>query len=153
MTKILFLFNHDAPHQVAHLSGIVQSMRELRPNARIICATSTASLRACLRGFLGERIAAGVEWLDIGLPSWLARLLALPNAFARSIACWRSIAMPLGCSRADLLVSAERTCLRLRRHGARGVSHPVRPCATWRGRPVGHLPPEQGAVRPHIGER
>jgi len=127
--KILFLFNHDAAHQVAHLGGIVRWMRNARPDLRIICATGVTSIRHCLERLLGEA-ANRIEWLDLALPPWLDRFAALPDKLApvRRLMMLDHHARPL--LDADLIVSAERTCLRLRRwdgqseHGARFVHVP-----------------------------
>lgn len=54
--KILFLFNHDAAHQVAHLGGVVRTMRMTRPDAQIICATATPGIRERLRHLLGPAV-------------------------------------------------------------------------------------------------
>lgn len=121
--RILFLFNHDAPHQIAHLGGIVRALHAMAPDARIICATGIPTIRRHLEALLGETVSAGVEWLDISLPRWLDRALALPNRIApvRRLATLDHHARALlDC---DVLVSAERTCLRLRRKQARFGSH------------------------------
>lgn len=121
--RILFLFNHDAPHQIAHLGGIVRAMHDSRPDVEIVCATGLAAIRAHLEGLLGESVAAGVEWLDIDLPPWLDRALALPNRIApvRRIAKLDHHASALlDC---DVLVSTERTCLRLRARQGKLGSH------------------------------
>jgi len=121
--RILFLFNHDAPHQIAHLGGIVRAMHETRPDVRIVCATGLPAIRRHLEALLGDSATAGVDWLDISLPPWLDRALALPNriAPARRLAKLDHHARALlDC---DVLVSTERTCLRLRRRQARLGSH------------------------------
>jgi hypothetical protein len=116
--RMIFLFNHDAVHQVAHLGGIVRAMRTERPDVRIICATGMASIRHHLEGLLGETVAREVEWLDLGLPGWMDGLLSLPNTIApvKRLARLDHHAGALLAS--DVLVSAERTCLRLRRRQA-----------------------------------
>lgn len=123
MRRILFLFNHDAPHQIAHLGGVVRAMQTMRPDVEIICATGLPVIRRHLEALLGERVAAGITWLDIGLPPWLDRALGLPDriAPARRLAKLDYHARALlDC---DILVSTERTCLRLRGRRTRAGSH------------------------------
>lgn len=117
--EILFLFNHDAPHQVAHIAGVARAVGELRPDVRVTCATGTAAIAQHVAAILGDG-ATAMNWLDIGLPGWLEAALALPNRIApvRRLARLEYHATRL--LEAQLLVSAERTCLRLRRHQAAG---------------------------------
>jgi len=120
MGRILFLFNHDAPHQIAHLGGVVRALQVMGPEVEIICATGLPAIRRHLEALLGEDGAAGVTWLDISLPPWLDRVLRLPNriAPARRLATLDYHARALlDC---DILVSTERTCLRLQSKQAPG---------------------------------
>jgi len=122
--RILFLFNHDAPHQVGHVGRIVRSLHEARPDLLITCATGTDAIRERVRLLVGEAAAAQVEWLDIGLPEWMDAALALPNLLApvKRLARLRWHARRL--LDTDVLVSTERTCLRLQRHLPRGWPMP-----------------------------
>jgi hypothetical protein len=115
--EVLFLFNHDAPHQVAHIAGIARAMRATRPDIRVTCATGTEAIRARVASLLGDA-AIGVSWLDIALPRWLEMALALPNRIAPAQRLARLDHHARRLLQADVLVSAERTCLRLRRHVA-----------------------------------
>lgn len=122
---VLFLFNHDAPHQVAHLAGIVRTMATTRPDARILCATGVETIRRNLTGLLGEDVAGRIIWVDISLPRWLDRALTLPNLVApvkRLMTLDHHARTLLDC---DVLVSAERTCLRLKRREAALGLHPT----------------------------
>ena len=111
--EVLFLFNHDAPHQVAHIAGIARAMRATRPDIRVTCATGTDAIRARVASVLGDA-AAGVAWLDIALPRWLETALALPNRIAPARRLARLDHHAERLLQADVLVSAERTCLRLK---------------------------------------
>lgn len=112
--EVLFLFNHDAPHQVAHIAGIARAMRATRPDIRVTCATGTDAIRARVASVLGDA-AAGVSWLDIALPRWLEMALALPNRIAPARRLARLDHHAERLLQADVLVSAERTCLRLKK--------------------------------------
>jgi len=117
MAELLFLFNHDAPHQVAHIAGVARAARDLRPDARVTCATGTPGIRQRLSAILGES-AAGMNWLDLALPGWMDAALALPNRIAPVRRLARLDHHRERLLQASILVSAERTCLRLRRPGA-----------------------------------
>jgi hypothetical protein len=115
---VLFLFNHDAVHQVAHLAGIARALTMLIPSVRVRCATSSGDIQEHLGRLLGPEAASKIEWLSLSLPTWLERLLAIPSHIApiRRMAVLDYNARELlDC---DVLVSAERTCLRLRRRQA-----------------------------------
>lgn len=112
--EILFLFNHDAPHQVAHIAGIARALAEREPGRRITCATATSAIRDRVEAVLGARVAGQVNWLDIALPTWLESALALPNRVApvRRVMRLRHHARRINA--AAVIVSAERTCLSIR---------------------------------------
>lgn len=112
---VLFLFNHDATHQVAHLAGIVRALSITAPQMCIKCAVSSDVIRRHLEGLLDLAVISRIKWIALRLPSWLERLLELPNRVApvRRLAILRYNAPALlDC---DVLVSSERTCLHLRR--------------------------------------
>ena len=119
---ILFLFNHDAPHQVAHIAGITRALVEMGADSRadgrtITCATATAAIRERVESILGPA-AAHVAWYDMALPAWLEAALALPNTVApvRRVMRLRHHAARINAAR--VVVSAERTCLSIREgHG------------------------------------
>ncbi len=118
----LFLFNHDAPHQVAHLAGIVRETALGRPDVESCVAVGTPAIAARLRALLGPDATARATWLDIGLPGWMDAALAVPNMLApvKRIARLDHHAARIG--EAAVVVSAERTCLRLRRKWPAGHS-------------------------------
>jgi len=118
--ELLFLFNHDAPHQVAHIAGIASAARALRPDLRVTCATGTDAIRQRLTALLGAEAAAGMHWLDLSLPAWKDALLALPNRVAPVRRIARLDHHRDRLLQASVLVAAERTCLRLRRGGGAG---------------------------------
>ena len=115
--ELLFLFNHDAPHQVAHIAGVARATRILRPDLRVTCATGTDAIRRRLAALLGDG-ADGMDWLDLALPGWKDAALALPNRIAPVRRVARLDHHRDRLLQARVLVSAERTCLRLRRPGS-----------------------------------
>jgi hypothetical protein len=112
--EVLFLFNHDAPHQVAHIAGIARALYESRTGLTVTCATATPAIRDRVAAILGAEAGRGVTWLDIGLPGWLETALALPNKVApvRRLMRLRHHAGRINAAR--VVVSAERTCLSIR---------------------------------------
>jgi hypothetical protein len=122
--EILFLFNHDAPHQVAHLAGIVRTMMQDHPDLILTCAVGTPDISRRLRALLPEHLPGRLGWLDLGLPIWEDVPLSLIDgvAPARRIARLNHHSARLG--KAAIIVSAERTCLSLRDKWPAG--HPTR---------------------------
>ncbi len=115
MKQILFLFNHDAAHQAAHLAGIMGQLAEQAEYFRVIAATGTPQIERLVRELISEAAAARVEWRDLSLSSTQSALLSLPNRIAPVIRLVRLRANRALFAQADLLVSPERTCLTLRR--------------------------------------
>lgn len=122
--EILFLFNHDAPHQVAHLAGIVHAMASDHPGFTITCAVGTPDIARRLRALLPQNLPTTLKWLDLSLPVWMDWPLTLANGIvpAKRIARLSHHARRLG--EAAIIVSAERTCLSLREKWPAG--HPTR---------------------------
>lgn len=123
-SPVLFLFNHDAAHQVAHsagLAGALAAMMADRAGGRpVIVATSGPHIRREIERLLTSEQIALLEWNDLSLPRWISFLLAPLNEFApaRRFATlyWHRAAL----RKAALIVSTERTCLTLRRHWRKG---------------------------------
>lgn len=108
--RILFLFNHDAGHQVAHLAGVARAMASLGDVAETLVAVAPEIAEA-VRDAIGDA-ARHVTWIDLSLPPSLDRLAGFANAIvpARRILRLRHFAPLFGsCA---MVVSTERTCLR-----------------------------------------
>jgi hypothetical protein len=117
---VIFLYNHDAAHQVAHSAGIAGAFA-LRGHLAV-AATANADIRAELEKLLTPEQIASLVWLDLALPSWLQILLAPMNRLfpVRRLArlYWHRKAL----RQAAAIVSTERTCLTLKRHWRGGPS-------------------------------
>lgn len=113
--RILFLFNHDAAHQAAHIAGIMQSLAETHPEVECHAGVASPQIEAELRKLVGAEAAGRIVWQDLSLSPLFDAALALPNAIlpARRLARLRTN-QPLFASM-DAIVSTERTCLRVRR--------------------------------------
>ncbi len=112
--SVLFLFNHDAAHQAAHVAGIMGELALMEGAPRVLAATGTTAIEAQVRALIPAKAADRIEWQDLALPPIKHAALALPNHIlpARRLARLRD-AEPLFAS-VDMIVSPERTCLRVK---------------------------------------
>ena len=115
MKRALFLFNHDAAHQVAHLVGVAAATARSHPEIETVIAYAPA-IRAEIDKHIAPDDAALIRWEELSLTGWRA---ALARALDRVLPATRIARLhanvPLFAS-ADIVVSTERTCLRLKRH-------------------------------------
>ena len=119
--RVLFLYNHDAAHQAAHIAGI---MAELAASARaieVIAAVGTPQIERTIRELIGEEAARKVRWVDLSLSPAASAALALPNRIAPVVRLARLRANTALFASAGLIVSPERTCLRVRRRLRRAM--------------------------------
>ena len=112
---IFFLFNHDAAHQAAHLAGIAGALKTVRPDLRITCATGTPALRRRVEVIMGSNVAQSLNWLDLSLSGWMEAALAIPNRLAPVKRLARLDRHAARLAHAAMIISTERTCLRLKR--------------------------------------
>lgn len=112
---VLFLYNHDAAHQAAHIAGIMAELALRAPSLDVVAAVGTPEIERTTRGLIDGRAAEAVHWLDISLPPLAAAALALPNRIAPVVRLARLDRATELFAGADLVVSPERTCLRARR--------------------------------------
>jgi hypothetical protein len=112
--RILFLFNHDAAHQAAHIAGIA-GVLALAGEADVIAAYATPGIRRVVEAAVPAGAAGAIAWVPLDLPRWLDALLAPVNRIApvrRVARLYRHLDLFAG---VDLVVSTERTCLRVKR--------------------------------------
>jgi hypothetical protein len=112
---VLFLYNHDAAHQAAHVAGIMAELATREPTLDVVAATGTPEIERFTRGLIGEEAAQKVRWVDISLPPLAAAALALPNRIAPVVRLARLRRATELFATADLVISPERTCLSVRR--------------------------------------
>ena len=112
--RVLFLFNHDAAHQAAHIAGIMGELALRYADIETIAATGNPAIEAQVRKLVSEEAAAKLTWADMSLPKGLEAMLALPNRLfpAKRLARLRTNEDLF--ASVDLLVSTERTCLRVK---------------------------------------
>ena len=113
--RVLFLFNHDAAHQAAHIAGIMAELALSHQAIEAIAATGTPAIEAQIRKLISTEAAEAVTFADLSLPPLQEALLALPNKLvpAKRLARLRSNEALF--RSVDVLVSTERTCLRVKK--------------------------------------
>lgn len=114
MRTALFLFNHDAPHQVAHLAGTAAAFARLYPQHRTMIAYATVPIRRAVERIAPAPDLAAVEWHELGLPAWTRPVAALDSLVPASRVLRLRRHAGLFAS-ADAVVSTERTCLKVKR--------------------------------------
>ena len=115
MARALFLFNHDAAHQVAHLAPVAAALAREHREIETVVAYSTADIRRRLEELIDPETSALIRWEELALPGW-ARALARP--FDRLLPASRLLRLRLNrglIAAADMVISTERTCLMVKR--------------------------------------
>lgn len=124
--RILFLFNHDAAHQAAHIAGIMESLAITGQRTECFAGVAGPAIEAELRKMVSDDAAKAIKWKDLSLPAVTNAMLAPLNAIlpARRLARLRHHKALFASM--DLIVSTERTCLRVRRRlqGESGAKAP-----------------------------
>lgn len=119
--RILFLFNHDAAHQAAHIAGIAGHLAQHVPSVRVVVASGTAAIRQTVASIIPQTAHDHIEWATLPIPASAARWLEPLNTIApvkRLARLHYNLDLFAG---VDMIVSTERTCLRIqRRLGSRG---------------------------------
>lgn len=115
MKRILFLYNHDAAHQAAHIASIMEELSDIAGCFQVIAATGTPQIEKQVRQLISEAAAARIEWRDLSLSSGQTALLSIPNRIAPVIRLARLRAHRALFAQSDLVISPERTCLSVRR--------------------------------------
>jgi CDP-Glycerol:Poly(glycerophosphate) glycerophosphotransferase len=117
---ILFLFNHDAGHQVAHSAGIAAATALQAKGRRVIAATGSAAIRAEVEKLIDAQAIAALDWIDLSLPAWLSLVLSPLNHLVPINRLIRLYWHRRRLRKAAMIVSTERTCLTLKRHWRSG---------------------------------
>lgn len=118
MKRVAFLYNHDAPHQVAHLAGTMSALA-LNHDVEVTALVARAAAETVARRLSGTA-EPNIHWQRIG-PGPLAAKAAplLDHLFPFSRLMTLRANMELFAT-FDAIVSSERTCLRIKHQlGAR----------------------------------
>ena len=65
--RVVFLFNHDAAHQVAHLAGIAAAMTRTHPEVETVIAYAGPMIRTRIEGLIDEKAAGAIRWHELTL--------------------------------------------------------------------------------------
>ncbi len=118
--SVIFLFNHDAAHQVAHSAGILGALAAAHPDLEITAAIGNTAIRGEVEKLLQPSERSAVQWFDLTLPRWLNAALAPLNRFVPARRIMRLLWAQKRLRKASIIVSTERTCLLLKRRWHRG---------------------------------
>lgn len=116
MPRALFLFNHDAGHQVAHLAGIAAASGRLHREIETAIAFATPAIRERLEALIAPEDAARLRWVELALPRWAQALAAPLDRVAPVSRVLRLRFNRQLFASADMVISTERTCLRVKRY-------------------------------------
>lgn len=119
---VIFLYNHDATHQVAHSAGIAGALATSAHGRETIAACGSKPFREEVEKLLDPEQIAALVWLDLALPPWLQLLLAPLNRLIPIRRLARLYWHRKKLRKAALIVSTERTCLTLKRHWRHGAA-------------------------------
>ncbi|RVT93090.1 hypothetical protein [Sphingomonas crocodyli] len=114
-TRILFLFNHDAAHQAAHIAGIAGQLVLQAPHIQVVIATGVEAIRNAVAAMVPPEAHQAIEWRSLEIPNNVKRRLTSINKVAPVLRLARlryNLDLFAG---VDVVVSTERTCLRVRR--------------------------------------
>lgn len=113
--RILFLFNHDAAHQAAHIAGLAAEMALRDTHHSIIIAYGSDTIRHSVEKLMPAEAIPHMEWQSLALSPWRERLLSPLNRVAPVHRLQRLDANLNLFASVDMVVSPERTCLRVKR--------------------------------------
>jgi hypothetical protein len=113
--RIAFLFNHDAQHQIAHSAGILGQLALAQGAFQIIVAYGDDKARVHIERLLPAGAAAHIEWHQLTIPTHLEGPIGLLNAVAPARRLARLRYNRPFFAGLDMIVSTERTCLRVKR--------------------------------------
>lgn len=114
MSRAVFLFNHDAAHQVAHLAPIAGAMAWLHPGVETEVAYSSDVIRAQVEKLVRPEDAARIRWYELSLPRVIGSVAAMLDQLAPATRLARLRMNAQLFAGSDAVVSTERTCLRVK---------------------------------------
>lgn len=114
MARVVFLFNHDAAHQVAHLAGIAAALALQHREFETVIAYADEAIRDRIEGLISQEAATRIVWRKLALPRPFAPLLRLLDRVFPASRLLRLRTNRRLFASAAAVVSTERTCLRVR---------------------------------------
>lgn len=116
---VVFLFNHDAGHQVAHLAGIAGAFALQENGLRAVIAFGSEATKKELEKLLSSEQIAALEWQSLALPKPLEVLTRGLNKLVPVHRLMRLYYHSRLLRQCSAIISTERTCLTLKRHWSR----------------------------------
>ncbi|WP_397592007.1 hypothetical protein [Sphingorhabdus sp.] len=124
---VIFLFNHDAGHQVAHLAGIAGAFALQANGVRAVIAFGSETIKKEVQKLLSPEQIAALEWQSLALPEMLRALTKDLNRLLPVHRLMRLYFHRRFLRQCSAIISTERTCLTLKRHWSRFRWHDRRP--------------------------
>jgi hypothetical protein len=116
---VIFLFNHDSGHQVAHLAGIAGALALQERARKVVVAFGSETTRAEIAKLLSAEQIAAVHWRSLALPKMLTLLTQGLNKLVPIQRLLRLYYHRAELRKSAAIISTERTCLTLKRHWSR----------------------------------
>lgn len=114
--EIIFLFNHDAGHQAAHLAGIAGATALMEQQRAVTIAFGSEITRREVAKLLSQKQVDALQWQSLALPKALQFLTAGLNRLLPVHRLMRLYFHRARLCKAAAIVSTERTCLTLKRY-------------------------------------
>ena len=114
MPRALFLFNHDAAHQVAHLAPVAAAMAREHGDVETVVAYAGDPIRQRIESLVDAQDSARINWIELGLPPLVK---AATGLFDRILPASRLARLRVHeelFEGSDAVISTERTCLRVK---------------------------------------
>lgn len=115
MSRAVFLFNHDAAHQVAHLAPVAGAMVRKHPGIETIVAYASLPVRQRIESLLSEEEVAGIVWHELSLSRAMGAASAVLDRLAPISRLARLRVHQPFLAASDAVISTERTCLAVKR--------------------------------------
>ena len=113
---VIFLFNHDAGHQVAHLAGIAGALAVQEKKRRVVVAFGSEITRKEVAKLLSPGQIDALEWQSLALPKTLELMTRGLNKLVPVHRLLRLYYHNALLRKSAAIVSTERTCLTLKRY-------------------------------------
>jgi hypothetical protein len=114
--EVIFLFNHDAGHQAAHIAGIAGATALMPGEHAVTIAFGSEIIRREVAKLLSPEQIDALHWQSLALPKALQYLTAGLNRLIPVHRLMRLYYHRAHLRRAVAIVSTERTCLTLKRY-------------------------------------
>lgn len=115
MPRALFLFNHDAAHQVAHLAPVAAAMARDHRDIETVVAYSGPAIRARIEGLIDPADVALIRWEELDLTGATKLLTGILDRLLPASRLARLRVHEKLFAESDAVISTERTCLRVQK--------------------------------------